>query len=317
MKNKTRIIFLMILLLITIFSSCIADNSKEDILLCDYKNIQIEKEYTLLSEADIETIISLDLSSEDCYKEIENRNYLMNEDIVLLSLDSDNITYCIEDYYYEIGVAEISEEFDNFLIGKDINNSYNFHIDVEEEKIEILVNIKGIYRMAEIKDEEFICAFYECENMEQVKDFIINRAYKGIVFNYMWEQILINSKINSFPEHIEAEIETRMNSLVEEAQEGDMSVEEYLKESGFTLDEYKQSLYDYYYEILIAETILEKENEPPISDEEINKKIKKISEENEITIEEVAKYFTTEDIYYQVLIEKMKEILVPLAVVLD
>lgn len=317
MKNKRKIIFIIALIVMIFFSSCVADNSQEYILLCDYKNIQIEKKYTLLSETDIETIINLDLSSQDYYKEIENRNYLANEDIVLLNLDSNNKTYCIRDYYYEIGTTEISEDFDTFLIGKEINNSYKFYLGGEDEKIEVLVEIKGIYRMADVEDQEFICEFYGFDNIKQVKDFIINRAYKGIVFDYMWEHILINSKINMFPEHVETVIETRMNSLTEEAQEIGLSVEEYLKESGFSIEEYKQSLYDYYYEILIAETILEKESEPPISDEEINENIRKIAKENEISIEEVTMYFTPEDIYYQVLIEKIKEILVPYAVVLD
>lgn len=265
----------------------------DNINIYDYKNISVDKEYTQLNQEEIETIIYMDFTSNNYYKLTDNK-YVQSDDIVLIDIISPESDYCCYDYYYEVGSNDLSEAFDSELLGKKAKTSYESRVFVDEKNLDITVNVKGIYVLQDINDENCVMEFYGYETMDEALDFIRKRASDEIVYNYAWDLIKEKSEIYAFPDYIEKEMQESVNSV---------------SDSEISLDELKQSVYDYYYELVLAEYILEKEG-VAISEKMKTDYLELQSEKNNISVEEYKQYVTEEEIYFQTVMYELKKILI-------
>ena len=309
MKRKI-LISIVVVALNLIFVSCsgMPEDNKEYIDLCDYKDISVSSEYLEISDKDIQSIIYMDFSSKENY-EITGKKIIEKEDIVLLSLDSSNEMYCCSKYYYEVGYGEISEDLDNLLIGKATFDSFDASIEFEGEKVCCSVVVEGVYVLKDTTNEKNILEFYKCDTLEDAYAYIKQRAQNEIIFNYMWETVKENSDYIEIPSFVEEKISDEILQLNNLASISGMTLNEYLDESGMTLDDIKQNVYSYYHELMIAEAILLKEN-IVINDEMKVKYRNKLAEDNDLSVEKTEEYFSDEDLYYYAVMQELEKVLV-------
>lgn len=305
--------------LITIFSVitvllCSCDSLKEtNIELYNYKDILIDKEYTELSQSDIETIIYMDFSSNDFFEEIE-KDYISYEDIVLLNINSSNKLYCCEGYFYEVGSEELSKEFDDELLGRKSVDSFDISLILRDEMVELNVEIKGIYILRDATDPKAVIEFYGFDTIEETMRFIRKRASDEIVFNYMWDIIKKNSNIKEFPEYVMDEVDNKIMQLTEEANLSGKSLDIYLAEMRKTPEDIKQEILNYYYELIIAEEILKREN-IAITDSIKDGYAESLAEQNGLSLDELKNYTSEEDIYYEAVMSELREVLLSYAII--
>ncbi len=137
--------------------------------------------------------------------------------------------------------------------------------------------------------------------MDKVRDFLRIRAQKEIIFDYMWKKVLNNSQIVCYPDEITKQLQKNSET-------------NFYSESSNSVFENSYDILSYYNEILIAESILKNENQI-ISDDVLNNKINQISDKYNISREDVAYYFSDQDIYYITLMDEVKKILVCKAII--
>ncbi len=290
-KKFITLLYIGIVLLLVV--SCSAE---QDIEVYDYKSIEVTREYIEVTDEDVKTIILLDYSSSEYYQPILDRNIINPGDTVLIDILCDNKEYQLEDYYYIVGDSDNLEELDKLLIGKTVGESF-FHVIYNGDvKTDTKVLVKGICELPDVNDEEALKDFYSLENKETVYKFIKKRAQEDIIYDYAWNKTLVNSSVNKFPDNI-----------LEKMNEFELSLGPQMASS--LSDEEKQSIYNYYFEEAIAETILKNEN-IKISQTDLDIKKTELSEKNKVSIDEISDYFSDEDIYNAVLMEKVKTILI-------
>lgn len=310
-KKSTLNIIAIVALMLLLFSGC-SDAKKYNVLdyvvLCEYKNIELEKTYVQLSEEEIETIIYMDFNSKEYYK-ITHKDIIDTEDIVLLDIYSDDEFFSCKNYYYEVGSAEISEDLDKQLLGKKSRTSFDIVINAENKPVKVTVIVKGIYVLNDIRDKQSVLEFYGYDTMEETKAFLQGRAQDEIIFNYMWNIVVKKSEVTKFPLEVENEINNKIILLAQEAELNGKTLEEYLVEMQVTLDDIKQNIYNYYYELMLAEAVLATEN-IFIKETDIKQYAECLALENDIEKEDLGLYVSEEDIYYQTLMSKVKSILI-------
>ena len=313
-----KLLKLSYIIITTIFICCIlfgCYNIDKDkyIELYDYKTIEIAKSYLELSEEEIDTIIYMDFISNDYYKKTE-KNIVAIGDIVSIDVDSEISKYCCSNYFYEVGSNDINDAFDNLLVGQKPNTNIKTTLPIENKMVKMDVYVNGIYILNDTKDKDVINAFYGFKTYDDSISYIKNRAAEEITFNYMWNIIIEKSKLIAFPESINIRINQSINEIVEIAQKSNQSIEDFLTAQGTSLSDIKQDLYDYNYEILLAETILSKENKI-IDDNLLKKYTRELSRKNNVSEEEVLNYFTNEEIYYFAIMEELRVVLLLYAII--
>lgn len=309
MKNISRLI-IVVLILNFLLSGCTSKsiNNNDNVKVYDYKSFVVDKEYIEISDEDIKSIIYMDFASNDYYK-LTNKKIIEDEDIVLISIESSNELYCCTDYYYEVGYDELSEDFDSELLGRNSIDSFETTIEVENETVNLRVKIEGIYSMFDISDEKNLLDFYGYDTLEEVTEFIKESAKNEIIFNYMWETIKEKSEIIEFPEYVEHEFSNQIKQLTEEASTSGQTLEAYVSSNGLNLDDIKQNVYNYYFELILAEEILAQEN--ICIDEGLLLEYKEyLAEDNKMSLNDLEQYFSDEDIYYQTVMSELKKILI-------
>jgi len=216
--------------------------------------------------------------------------------------------------YYFLNEEEEYEKFDNELIGKYVEESFNTNSYIFSTAT---ITILGIYSEVSIQDEDIITDFYGFETIQEVKKYIENRIYNNIVFYYMWDNILENSKVITFSDKINTIVSEYIEELYSEAHKKNKEAEKYIFETyGFEIDEIKQNLFNYYFEIAIMEAVLSSEH-VSVTKEMIDNTKQIIAIENDIALDEIYDYFDENDIYYRTLLNELKVVLVPYINIVD
>lgn len=255
MKTKNIFLFLTCSIL-CIFCSCTKDiglmeyNSEKHIDLYDYSTIEIDYDYTKISEEDIKVIIETELSVNEAYVEITDREYIEATDIVLISIDY------ISEFYF-VGCEGYTSEFDQEIVK--MKKGQTEPLKTSETAFQN-VEILGIYRTASFDDTDFILDYYNYSSLNELKLFIEERASNEIVFNYIFDKIYENSILLSFPDEIEKQIETDIQNYTDEILNKYSSLDNFLEEFGMTYDDFKETFYSRYYEIMLYKAILDKDN---------------------------------------------------------
>lgn len=98
--KKNYMCFLCLVLIILSISGCtnintdtVNFNASKYVSIPDYKNIEIEKEYTEITQNELETIIAADMSYNSIFKEVEKRKQILEDDILLLNVECKNPSY--------------------------------------------------------------------------------------------------------------------------------------------------------------------------------------------------------------------------------
>ncbi len=295
MRYFKYISFFLFLLIILICSSCVSEKSNT---IYDYKNIEIEKSYTDITQQDIENIIMLDYSSKNYYQKNNDKKVIDSDDTVLIDVKSNNKDLQTTDYYYNFGESEFSDEIDDYLSGKNVGERVKCEVTYNEEKYIIEIYIKGIYKLPDIGDEKALLKFYNMNNKSEVLSYLEKRTKDEIIFNYMWDKILNNSEICNFPEDIIKRIKSNENF------------------TGALTDEENNELYNFYFELTVAKLILDKEG-IMVTDSDIDNTKNKFINKNNISIDELNTYVTEDDVYYTAVMDKLKPILIANAKIIN
>ena len=302
MNSFKKCVCLIVLSFLLLFIGCSDTNinNMQNVILAPYDNIEISEEYIKITNEEINSIINLDMSYNQYYKKTE-KDFVEINDIVLISIACDDDSYNIDYEYFIVGQEELNTDIDNYLLGKKVGNEYILNTSLEEKELSITLTLHGIYTNFDIGDEENICIFYGFDTMDKVRDFLRNRAQKEIIFDYMWKKVLTNSQIVCYPDEITKQLQKNSET-------------NFYSESSNSVFENSYDILSYYNEILIAESILKNENQI-ISDDVLNNKINQISDKNNISREDVANYFSDQDVYYITLMDEVKKILVSKAII--
>lgn len=301
MKNIFLVIHILAILLV--FCSCEAQSQEpydfkanDYVDLYDYKSISVDKNYIKISQEDIDTIINLDFSSRNFYYQDNNSDIINEDDTVLIDIECSDDKFQINDWYYEIGSGEITEEFDSLLIGKPPCSKFEYTY-VSDKEYKFNVTLKGIFILNDPTNEDAVCSFYSLPSVNEVYKYLTERAQKEILYNYAMEQILTQSKLISFPKSIIKKANTDIEKTFDSI------------DTTSNIEEIQQNIYNYYYEIIILKAILENEKiEVNFSD--IDKKIINISEKNSVNVEIIKDLYSTDDIYFLTMTDILKPILV-------
>ncbi|MCC8073439.1 MAG: hypothetical protein LIO62_04870, partial [Clostridiales bacterium] len=92
--------------------------------LYDYKSIELENDYVQISQDELESIVNMELSSYNEFIEVTDRTRVKTDDILLLEIN------CEEEYYL-VSSNAYSEDFDNELVKKSVNNTFEYNIEGE------------------------------------------------------------------------------------------------------------------------------------------------------------------------------------------
>ena len=319
MSVKEKLVFLIIILCIALGGcqdnkgrAALDINALKYVDLADYKNLYISSDYTYISSEDVENIINWDMTSSDSFIEVTTRDTVKDDDIVLLTLMNADETTSM---FYELDDEETFKDNDVFRgrkIGDIITVEY---MGFGNNYTPILVRVDAIYRWPEISDEEFLLEYYGLDTMQDLYDFIKKRASNEIVYNYMWEMILEESTVTHWPSTITKLIKESTSDLRKEAAALNKSVDEYLQSVGFaSYSDYIELKYSYYTEYIIAKAILDSEG-VVITDSNIENTKREIARRLDITEDDVAMYYSSDDIFCRTIMTLLKDTLVELAII--
>lgn len=287
--------YMSLLLIILCCSSCV---SKKSNTIYDYKNIEIEKSYTEITQQDIENIIMLDYSSENYYQENSDKKVVDSDDTVLIDVKSDNNDLQTTNYYYNFGESEFSDEIDDILSGKSVGDKVKCNVTYNGEKVNIEIYVKGIYKLPDLDDEQSLIEFYNMDSKDEIYLYLKNRARNEIIFNFMWDNILNNSEIKDFPQDVIDRIKAQKNF------------------TGSLSDKENEEIYNFYFELSVAEIILNKED-AAVNEKDINNTRNKFSKKNNISLDNLSEYVTEDDVYYTAAMDKLKPILIAYAKIIN
>lgn len=295
MKKKTTLLFLLFSVLF-IISSCTQSNefmsydSTEYINLYDYSQIVIEEDYLSIDDTDVKAIIETELSVNEAYIEICDKEYVEQDNIALLSIDG------VPEFYF-VGSEAYGTQLEKILL-----NTKKGDILHTDSTLFSSSNVKllGIYRPATYEDESFILEYYNCNSVEELKTYITNRAREEIIFNHLFDIIYEKSSLIAFPDEIKTLMDNDTQTFKEEILNEYASIDDYYKEIGITNDEFTETIQSGYYEMMLYKAILDNEN-TTIDIDDINN----FAIENNYTND-----YSSYDIYKELAYEMVREILV-------
>lgn len=290
---KTKISVFLILLVLSL-SSCAQSlsvmnySSANYVALYDYRQISVEKDYLEIPDSDVETIIEMELSTNEIYAPVTERSFPIEDDIVLLSIDG------VQEYYI-LGCGSYPADLEKNLLQLSIGDSQKLKTDNESFQ---LVELVGIFRQAQASDTALVLAYYDCGSLDEVNAFIRQRASQEILYNYALDIIFENTGILSLPPEIEHRLMLDIQSSKEYILQEYATFEDYLAENEMTETEFEEQVASWYYEPMIYKAILDAEG-VTVTDADLIR----YQEENQL--EEYDLY----EVYNQFAQQKVREIL--------
>lgn len=313
--RKMQMMSIILIVIMFVISGC--DKESESIMgyealdyveLYDYRNLSISKDFVDVTEEEVKMVIEADLDSRCIYKEVTDRNVVQEDDIILCDIITKNNEDNLKDYYLFMGSGFLPEEYDKKLINMKIGEELNISSGFSEI---ISVDIKGIYRFAQVEDEKLVLELYSSTTMDEVYDYVMEKTKKTIIVNYAVDKIMENSHIRNMPEQAKSFVENKLSE--KENFKNDEAFEEYI---GMTIQEYEEYNYSVYFEYLIYSAIAEKEN-ILYSEEEINETIVLVANESNISKEDVLKIFDKEYIVFRTICDKVENKILSYVIILE
>lgn len=262
--------------------------SADYVVLNDYRSISVKEDYLQITDDNVNSIVSMELSADEVYIPVTENNAPQDEHILLVSINGNQQYYLWDNNQYP-------EKMDVQLKSMQVGETKTIS---GENGISYVVELLEIYRYATIEDTAFVLSYYDCSSMEELSDFIRKRASQEILFNYALDIIFENTSIISLPAELEnqltLDIQTSKDYILEEY----ATFEEYLEENAITEEEFEEQIASWYYEPMIYKAILDAEG-VAITDADLNL----YQDENQLV--ECDQY----EIYSQLAQQKVREIL--------
>ena len=275
-------------------AAIMAFDAETYVKLYDYDGFVIPFEETQLSEEDVKSIISTEMSVQEAYVAVSGRTEPQTGDILQLQVNGDTV-------FYTLGLDDADQNADaclyNTRVGETIETDF---YDLKHAEL----TVKGIYRPAEIENDlDFILAHYGYKTYDELNAFIRERAYSEIIYNYVYEAVCDNSSIISYPKEIQNAISESIETFSEGMEQSSSSEGDPAADGQMTPEDLTASVESFYQELMLYKAILDKEN-ITVTQEEIDRAMS----ENSIGAYEA---------YYQIAYEKAREALISAAVVQD
>lgn len=200
--------------------------------LGDYKKLKVQYPIPEVTQDDVDFAIQEMQEEHTDYKEITDRP-AQNGDTINIDytgvLDGEAFEGgSDEDYEFELGSGEFLEEFENSLVGKNINEAFTFPVTFPEDYDEELGGKTVEFTATINKISEAIVPEYTDEFVAKVSDYATKEEYE----KYIKEDLLATAEAES----ASAAGEEALGIAVENA----------------TVDGYPQELYDFYYDETVA-----------------------------------------------------------------
>ena len=270
--------------------------SEEDlsdyVTLGEYKGIELTKENAAVGDDELEFEISQRLS--DTAEQVTDGT-VQNGDTAVIDFTGkkDDVAFdggTAEDYPLEIGSGTFIPGFEDGVIGmavgetKDIPLTFPENYGSEElagQDVVFTVTVKKINRPSEFTDE-WVQANSDYKTVEEYKDSVraeLEAQYASsaeeMLAQQAFYQVWVSSEIKDYPEE---DVKTAVDWMTEQiktfAEEGDMTLEEFVDSQGMDMDQFNAETEDYakqrVAQDLIVQSIIDEEN-IPMDDEEIQK----------------------------------------------
>ena len=235
-----------------------------------------------------------------------------------------------EKYETVLGKGKLSEKFEESIVGMKPGETkkikYEFSDQYNDKKIagktadfEIKLNSIKAYDEKSITDD-IVSAKTKYKTADEYKNAVKktlteNMEYqkKTNIASYIIDQIISNATITGYDEdYINLLINSAKETTKKAAEEASLSEEEYVKQKhgAESYDSYVESLRptaeDYMRSMMAISAIAYAEN-LNVTDEEYQNQLKKYQDEYNISIDQLNKYYTSEDIIFSILLTKVQD----------
>jgi trigger factor len=308
--------------------------SSEYVKLGDYKGLTVNVEKRKITDEDVDESIQDTLEAYAEPKEIKDRDIVEKGDFVNIDYTCTIDGKKSEDYSdTDVDVKALNGEMDNYIgyglgdefkleekvIGAKVDDTvtmdFTFPEDYEDEsvagkKCTMEVLIRGIFEEEVPTLENYVKEYESGQSVEEYKKSVRKELEEQAeadaedsATQKLWEQIVANA--TQLKDFSDDEIAKQKENVKIEVGEVsiyyDMEPEQFIKEmQGMTMDEYVV----YSLKEQCVEDLLIKEENITVSDEEFEKEMKSVAEENGLeSVDEVTDYYSKDEIR-QSLIEK-------------
>ncbi|MCQ2507306.1 MAG: trigger factor [Dorea sp.] len=279
--------------------------TNEYVSIPQYEKVTVDKiaDIKEVTDADVEQEINATLQAAKTTENITDRPAeqfdTVNIDFVGTMDGKEFDGGSAKDFTLELGSNSFIEGFEDSIIGHKIGDTYEWECTFPEDyrsadlagkpaTFMIKLNSITVFHVPELNDEFVQSVSEKAKNVEDYKNEVHKKLEAVAADNHtkelgqkVWDKIVENSEILSYPEDRVAE---RENALMEQyegiAADQNTTVEEVAKKLGYKdLDAFQKAITDsvqkYFSSILLAEAIAEKEH-IKITDQVLEEELQKI-----------------------------------------
>ena len=304
----------------TAASDIISFRALDYVELPDYNECKINEEIFDFTIEDLTAIIDMELSANGYTRIVYDRSTPQSGDLLKLNIEvmrenglktvSDNFLYYIDS---EIFPDEIERKIYGLVVGNTIRFSEKLGysesvIFPANEQLVVEITLIEIQQEITVDDEDLVCAYYQCANMEEVYNKVSSEARRLAVYDYLMNWVFQNSTITGYPKQKDEYCNFVIKSLKEQAFKNNITWPVFLSEV-IGMDE--QSLVNdidaYFGEFLVLKSIIEYEG-VVLGQDDYEEMVKKLAKDNEMTYKTAYAYFEPIDVYYEIMEQSISEI---------
>ena len=312
---KRIVSLLLVALMVFGFAGCGKENTRimynsadlsKAVKLTDYKNITVDTSSKEFEEMYNDVIIS-DIQNNELYA-VKEEGEIAEGDIANIDYEGKKNGVAFEGgtatgYDLEIGSGSFIDGFEDGLIGVSVGETVDLNLtfpenyqsaDLAGQAVVFTVKVNSAKTMSGVGPEQI----YEELGFKSVKEYEENVKDTAIK-NYLYNELIENSKVNSYPEEDAEFLKDQIISMFEtQLTSYGMTLESYISQNNMTNDDFDKYVLENETYPMIDETmplyaVLDKEN-VTVTQDDIDNKIAEIIKEqgdDSITAEELKEYY--------------------------
>lgn len=287
---------------------------KPEVVLGEYKGIEVEKASAEVTDADVEAELKKVQEQNSRMVAVEDRA-VENNDTVTIDFEGFINGKAFEggkgeDYPLVIGSHSFIDTFEEQLIGKNAGESCEVHVTFPEEYhakemagkpavFKVTVKEIKVKELPEI-DDEFAAEVSEFETLdeykEDVKKKLAEKKEKAAATeneNRVVEKVVANAQMDIPEPMIESQTRNMIGETEQRMQSQGISLEQYLKFTGMTVEMLQEQMKPQAVKRIQTRLTLEavaKAENIEISDEEFETELKKMAEQYKLEAEQLKQY---------------------------
>ncbi len=295
------------------------DYAAEDyVTLGEYKNLPVELQVkTVVSQEELDDYIEAELEENEEYKELDRAAKM--GDLVTIDFDGkiggkEFEDGSAEDYELELGSNEFIDGFEKGIVGmkagekKTLNLTFPEDYDDEEvagKAVQFEVTLNSVMEVITPEyNDDFISTYTECSNKEeyekQCRQQILDEFNQSAIEDAkaeVWQTAVDNANVDGYPEseyeEAYANVESEYQSMAEMFG-GDP--ENFMEDWGLTEEDVKEAAISEIQENLVMYAIAKQEG-ITLDTDEFEEYLKKYSDENEMTTDEMKEAYGEEELH--------------------